>query len=127
MKRQSLSRLTTFSSPYRLPTLALAAVATLFAGQAAAQSTSGNIFGHGPAGAKVDARSSAGAHRAVTIKDNGRYEMHSLPTGTYTITLRKNDAVVDTRKNIGLMTGRGAEIDFACPNDKCAATSPETR
>jgi hypothetical protein len=106
--------------------LALAATAMLFAGHATAQSTSAHIFGQGPAGAKVEAHSTTGTHRTTLIKDNGRYDLRSLPMGNYTVTLWKGDTVADTRSNIRLMVGRGAEIDFACAHDQCSADAPKS-
>jgi hypothetical protein len=107
-------------------TLALAATAMLFAGHATAQSTSAHIFGQGPAGAKVEAHSTTGTHRTTLIKDNGHYDLRSLPMGNYTVTLWKGDTVADTRANVRLMVGRGAEVDFACPHDQCAADAPKS-
>jgi hypothetical protein len=107
-------------------TLALAAAAMLFAGHAMAQSTSAHIFGQGPAGAKVEAHSTTGTHRTTLVKDNGRYDLRSLPMGNYTVTLWRGDTVTDTRANVRLMVGRGAEVDFACPHDQCAADAPKS-
>lgn len=82
---------------------------------ALAQSTSAHIFGQGPAGAKVGARNDTGAHRSTTVRDNGRHDVRALPKGTYTVTLTAAGVVTDTRRDIPLMVGRGAEVDFACP------------
>lgn len=101
--------------------VALAAIAALHTTASMAQSTSTHIFGQGPAGAKVEARSNTGTHRSTTVRDDGRYELRSLPMGIYTVTLSHDDTTVDTRKNIRLTVGRGAEVDFACPHDQCAA------
>ncbi len=86
-----------------------------------AQGTTASIFGHGPAGAQVSAQNGTGGERHTTINSSGRYKLMSVPMGTYTITLQKDDKTLDTRKNITLTVGRGAQIDFACPNDKCEA------
>lgn len=110
----------------RLAFAALAVALTLPTTAAVAQSTSARIFGQGPAGARVEARSDTGAHRSATIRDNGRYDLHALPMGTYTVTLVSGGAVADTRKNIQLMAGRGAEVDFACPKDHCEAGAPKS-
>lgn len=103
---------------------AMLAGASLYAigsiGNASAQSTGGQIFGQGPAGATVSVHSNSGAHRHVTIKDDGRYTIRSLPLGTYSVSLEKDGKDVDTRRNIPLSVGRGAEVDFACPQDQCA-------
>lgn len=85
-----------------------------------AQGTTASIYGQGPAGATVVAQSTTGANRHITINDTGHYRLTPVPIGTYTIRLEKDDKVLDTRSNIPLTVGRGAEIDFACENDKCA-------
>jgi hypothetical protein len=87
-----------------------------------AQGTTASIYGQGPAGATVVAQSTTGANRHITINDSGHYRLTPVPVGTYTIRLEKDDKVLDTRANIPLTVGRGAEIDFACENDKCAAS-----
>src|ERR1700754_1838358 len=87
-----------------------------------AQGTTAMIFGHGPAGATVTAQSSTGGERHTTINSGGRYKLLSVPMGTYTIILEKDGKAVDTRKNIPLTVGRGAQVDFACENDKCEAS-----
>lgn len=86
-----------------------------------AQATAGTIGGHGPAGARVMAESSTGAHRDVTIDKKGRYRLSGLTMGTYTVSLEKDGKVVDTRKNIPLQVGGNRQIDFACENDQCEA------
>lgn len=105
-----------------LRTAFLVAAASLVSISAHAQSTAAGIFGHGPAGSEVTATSATGAQRHATINGKGRYTLSPLGMGTYTVTLKKGDEVVDTRKNIVLTVGRGAEVDFACPNDNCASS-----
>jgi len=109
--------------PDRFPRVLAAcfALATFVSVPAFAQGTAGRIFGHGPAGAEVLAVSTTGAQRHVTINDKGRYSIAPAPMGTYTVSLQKDDKVLDTRKNIGITVGRGAEVDFACPEDNCSA------
>jgi surface antigen len=91
-----------------------------------AQETSSKIFGWAPAGQTVTVKGSTGAHRHVTVADNGRYTIGRLPLGTYTVTLVKEGKDVDVRHRIGLQVGRGAEVDFACPGDHCERV-PEAR
>lgn len=89
---------------------------------ARAQETGGAIFGWGPAGRIVTVKGvSSGARRHATINDSGRYTIGRLPLGVYTVTLEKDGKPVDTRSNVTLKVGRGAEVDFACPDDQCAA------
>lgn len=88
---------------------------------AMAQDTGGSIFGWGPAGQKVSVKGvTSGMHRHATVKSNGHYSVGRLPLGTYTVTLERDGKPVDSRSNINLTVGRGAEVDFACPNDQCA-------
>lgn len=105
----------------RVMPLVIATAAVLGMGSVQAQSTAGSIFGHGPAGATVTATSSTGAQRRATISAKGRYTLSPLPMGTYTVTVEKDGAVADTRKNIPITVGRGAQLDFACPDDRCEA------
>jgi len=100
--------------------IALAAV--LPVSIAYAQSTTSTIFGQAPSGTTVTAHSTTGFQRHETVNKKGRYKLSSLPTGDYTVTLQKDGQTVDTRSNIPLVVGRGAEVDFACPNDHCAAS-----
>jgi hypothetical protein len=86
-----------------------------------AQSTSATIFGQAPARESVTALSSNGLHRHDTVNKKGRYKIGSLPAGDYTVPLEKDGQTVDTRSNVALVAGRGAEVDFACPNDQCTS------
>ena len=104
--------------------LAVVAAAGLVAAfgpvSAQAQETGGSIFGWAPAGQIVTVKGvTSGTHRHAEVKDSGRYAVGRLPLGIYTVTLEKDGKPVDTRSNISLQVGRGAEVDFACPNDHC--------
>lgn len=96
-------------------------VGAIGCGTSNAQSTSGHIFGQAPAGVAVTAHNATGLRRHVIVKSSGRYNITALPAGIYTVVLEKDGAVVDTRQNIPLAASRGAEVDFACPKDVCAA------
>lgn len=104
--------------------LAMAAVLGIYgvAGSVAvhAQATVGNVFGWAPAGQTITVHSTSGVHRHVKANAKGRYSIGSLPMGIYTVALEKDGNVVDTRSNIKLTVGRGAEVDFACAQDQCA-------
>jgi hypothetical protein len=102
--------------------IALGALSCLPVSMARAQSTTSSIFGQAPSGTTVTAHSSSGFQRHETVSKKGRYKLSSLPTGDYTVTLQKDGQTVDTRTNIPLVVGRGAEVDFACPNDHCEAS-----
>jgi hypothetical protein len=90
---------------------------------AQAQTTVGRVFGVGPSGGMVVAHGTTGARRHATINAKGRYVLSTLPLGVYTVTLEKDGKSVDTRSNINLTVGGGAEIDFACPHDQCAESA----
>lgn len=85
-----------------------------------AQATVGNVFGWAPSGETITVHSTSGVHRHTRANSKGRYNIGSLPMGIYTVALEKDGHAVDTRSNIKLTVGRGAEIDFACPQDQCA-------
>lgn len=86
-----------------------------------AQATVGKVFGWAPSGETITVHGTTGAHRHTTANAKGRYDIGSLPMGIYTVALEKDGKVVDTRSNVRLTVGRGAEVDFACPQDQCAA------
>jgi hypothetical protein len=88
-----------------------------------AQATAGRNFGSAPAGETITAHSTSGVHRHAKADATGRYTIASLPMGIYTVALEKGGNAVDTRSNIPLTVGRGAEIDFACANDQCAESA----
>ena len=109
---------------FRLALVAgLAAAGGMLPLPASAQSTTAHIFGHAPAGETVIAQSRNGLHRHVTVDAAGRYSLRSLPLSVYTVSLQKDGKAVDTRNNIPLTVAGGAEVDFACPDDHCAAAS----
>jgi hypothetical protein len=88
-----------------------------------AQATVGKIFGWAPAGVTITAHSNTGVHRHAKANDKGRYTIGALPVGVYEVALEKDGKATDTRPNIKLTVGRGAEVDFACDHDKCAKPS----
>jgi hypothetical protein len=108
------------ASLYGFATMAVLCAAALPAATYA-QSTTANIFGKAPAGETVIARSSSGLHRDAKANARGLYKITSLPAGDYTVTLEKDGQTVDKQSNVALIVGRGAEVDFACPNDQCAS------
>ncbi|GGA21988.1 carboxypeptidase-like regulatory domain-containing protein [Dyella nitratireducens] len=103
--------------------IALGVVSSVSPSAVRAQSTTASIFGQAPAGETVTAHSSEGMQRHDTVNKKGRYKINSLPAGDYTVTLQKDGQTVDTRSNIPLIVGRGAEVDFACPGDHCEASA----
>ena len=102
--------------------MALSIASILSPAVAIAQSTTATIFGRAPAGETVTVLSSTGLHRSETVSAKGHYKIGSLPAGNYTVTLEKDGQTVDSRANVALIASRGAEVDFACPSNQCAAS-----
>jgi hypothetical protein len=109
---------------WRHTALALALSVSL-GGVAMAQSTTGSIFGQAPAasGETVAATNSSGQTREVAVDSSGRFQLSSLPVGVYTVSLKKDGAVIDSRKNVALSPGAGASVSFAAPAGAAGATS----
>ncbi|MEE7545934.1 TonB-dependent receptor [Xanthomonas sp. Kuri4-1] len=103
--------------PTSLKKTALAALisACMLQGVAYAQSTTGSVYGTVPAqpGLSIVIRSDTGFTRTVTVDGNGRYSLASLPIGTYDISLRRGDEVIEERENVTLRVGAGTEVSFA--------------
>lgn len=107
------------NTPLRRTALAVILSACLAQGVAYAQSTTGSLYGSVPAesGLSVVAISQSGVIRSIPVDANGRYNLSSLPVGTYTVELHRGDQVVDTRKNVLLKVGSGTEVSFVqAPN-----------
>ena len=98
----------------RLKRTALAVVLTSFVGAAAAQSTTGSLYGNAPAaaGATVVVQSDSGLKRSANVDANGRYTLGSLPVGRYSISLERDGQVVEKRDNVLLKVGVGTEVSF---------------
>ncbi|HEV2679807.1 MAG TPA: carboxypeptidase regulatory-like domain-containing protein, partial [Rhodanobacter sp.] len=99
---------------WRHTALALALSVSL-GGVAMAQSTTGSIFGQAPAaaGETVVVTNTSGLTREVPVDSAGRFQVSSVPVGVYTVSLKKDGAVTDTRKNVAVSPGAGASISFA--------------
>jgi outer membrane receptor for ferrienterochelin and colicin len=109
----------------KLSALAVAFAATFYGGSVLAQSTTGSIFGTVPvaAGETVLVQGGAGINREVAVDANGHYSVSSLPVGTYTVTLRRDGATIDSRKDITLRVGSGTEVSFATAASAASATN----
>ena len=87
------------------------ALALCLAGTVAAQSPAGNIMGEGkPGDVAVIENVNSGFTREVTIKDNGRYQLRGLPTGTFKVTIRHADGSTDEPKVVNLHVGTTARV-----------------
>ena len=73
------------------------ALGLCFAGGVQAQSTTGSINGDAGAGATVTVQNQSGLTRTVTADASGRYNVGSLPVGSYTVTIERDGKVVGTR------------------------------
>ncbi|MGE8279315.1 MAG: TonB-dependent receptor [Stenotrophomonas sp.] len=98
----------------KLKRTALAVILTSVIGAAAAQSTTGSLFGNAPAaaGATITVQNESGLKRSVAVDANGRYNLGSLPVGKYSISLERDGQVIDKRENVLLRVGAGTEVSF---------------
>lgn len=107
-----------------LSRLSLALALAVGSTGALAQSTTGSIFGQAPvaAGESVQVKGSTGISRDVPVDANGRYAIGSLPLGSYTVSLVKDGAVIDSRTDVSLQVGAGTEVSFATVAAKSLGT-----
>ncbi|WDS35762.1 TonB-dependent receptor [Pseudoxanthomonas sp.] len=94
---------------------ALALALAVAANGAYAQSTTGRIFGTVSGAGEADTvlvQSSGGFSREVKV-EGGRYSLSSLPLGSYTVTLKHDGAVADTRENVSIIVGAGTEVGLS--------------
>jgi hypothetical protein len=85
-----------------------------------AQATTGTLFGWAPPGDTVTVHSTNGIHRHAAVDAQGRYSIHTLPYGSYVVTLEKDGQAIEKHPNVNLLAGRGQEVDFVCRGAKCA-------
>ena len=90
-----------------------AALAMGMAGTAFAQSTVGGIYGQAEPGDSVTVTSNSGLTRTVPVDASGKYQVNNLPIGTYTVTLQKGGATVDTRSDVAIKVSGNTEVSFA--------------
>src|SRR6187402_467341 len=92
---------------------------------ALALATTGSINGSVPAGANetVVVESGSGFRREAAVDARGRYAINQIPLGTYTVTLMRDGAAVDTRKDVSLRVGASTDVSFNAP--AAAATSSD--
>jgi outer membrane receptor for ferrienterochelin and colicin len=113
------------ASVLRHSALALAlAVGLGGTGAVLAQATTGNIFGSGAQpGDTVQISGATGITREVPVDAAGRYQFNNLPVGAYQVDLKRNGAVVDTRKDVNLTVGRGSDVSFTPATTAASAQS----
>jgi len=102
------------ASVLRHSALALAlAVGLGGTGAVLAQSTTGSIFGSAAPGSTIQVTNPAtGVNREIPVDSQGRYRAGNLPLGTYTVNVKQNGQVVDSRKNVSLTVGASSEVSF---------------
>ena len=87
------------------------ALALGLAATANAQSPSANIMGEAKAGdVAVIENVDTGFTREVKVKDNGRYQLRGLPTGTFRVTIRHPDGSSDQPKTLALRIGTTSRV-----------------
>ena len=113
-RRQTISR-------QRLTVLALAlssATSLLIPLQTGhAQSTTTNVHGSAPPaeGAYVEIKADTGSTQKIDLDRSGHYSVRGLPSGTYTITLKHGEDIIEQRPNIFLTVNSDKDVSFA-PN-----------
>lgn len=118
------SRSTRQASVLRRSSLALAlAMGMGLTGTVFAQATTGSLFGSAEAGDTVQITSSTGVTRTTTVDERGRYSFSNLPLGTYTVSLVKGGATVDTRQNVSLRVNAGTDVSFTAPAAAAASSA----
>ena len=105
--------------------LVMAIGSLLISAGAHAQSTTSSIFGRVPVqpGETIVIRNSSGLTRTVNVDSQGRYNAPQLPIGTYSVSLMSDGKVVQTRDNVVLQVGVGAEISFSAAPAEAAETN----
>lgn len=93
----------------------LSAVLFSIVGSAAAQSTTGTLYGTavGSEGATVVAQSDSGLTRMIAIDAQGRYNFGALPVGRYSISLQRDGRIIEQQHDVQLRVGTGTEVSFA--------------
>jgi outer membrane receptor protein involved in Fe transport len=122
------SRSTRQASVLRHSALAIAlAIGMGGTGAVLAQSTAGYLFGSAQPGDTVEVKSGGGINREVPVDANGRFRLDNLPVGSaYEVNLKRNGAVVDSRKNVNLTVGKGTDVSFAAAATAASAQSLES-
>ena len=88
-----------------------AVLALCLAGTVSAQSPAANLMGEAkPGDVAIVENVDSGFTREVKVKDNGRYQLRGLPTGTFKVTIRHADGTMDEPKVVTLHVGTTARV-----------------
>lgn len=99
------------SQPTRYTMLASLLIGLAVADNSAAQSASANIAGQAAAGdVAIIQNIDTGFKREVKVKDSGRYQLRSLPTGSFTVTIRHPDGSLEPSRSVTLRVGSTARV-----------------
>jgi len=75
----------------------------------AASNTAGSIFGKADAGTQITYKNTkTGSTRTITVSEDGRFKVGSVPAGTYVVT----NGAGETRE-IRVLLGTGSNVDFS--------------
>ncbi|MGY3232453.1 outer membrane receptor for ferrienterochelin and colicin [Luteibacter sp. HA06] len=79
-----------------------------------AQSTTGAINGTVPVAGNetVVIENTNGFRREVQVDARGKYAANQLPLGTYSVSLQRDGATVDSRKDVSLRVGASTDVSF---------------
>lgn len=103
-----------FPKTRRRSALALALGLAFGAAELHAQSTTGSLAGQVPAGAtSVLVQNDSGLSREVPVDGRGRYQINQLPLGGYTVTVKREGAELDRRRDVALTVGATTDVSFA--------------
>jgi outer membrane receptor for ferrienterochelin and colicin len=93
-----------------------------------AQSTTGSINGTVPVAGNetVVVESANGFRREVPVDARGKYAANQLPLGTYTVSLQRDGATVDSRKDVSLRVGASTDVSFNAPATAAATSADAT-
>jgi hypothetical protein len=92
------------------------ALGLCFAGGVQAQSTTGTIYGNAGQGATVSVQNQSGLSRTVTADADGRYNVGTLPVGSYTVTVQRDGQTIGTR-TVVVRAGAGSDASFVSGGD----------
>jgi hypothetical protein len=103
--------------------MAVGALGTMTFSAAHAQVTNSSIIGKAPTDATIMVHNSdTGIGRHGEANGKGRYNISSLPPGTYVVSLEKDGKTLANLPGISLFASKAVEVDFSCDNDQCTAS-----